>query len=448
MRPARLSPWLVVAVSIGVTVWACGGTTRAPDPAPPPIPAPNPVGAGRPPAVEVTPERPPGVLPPDTVVSHVDVRVGLHVGAGATSVGGGDALVVSDPSGTTVDRVPEGVTWRVSPSGDQITVEQGSTTRQDDMLVLRPEVPGRFVRVGEKDYRGEVWLFRDRTGLTVVNRLGIESYLAGVVPLEIGNRRPDEVEAVKAQAIVSRTFAVKNMGRWRRDGFDFYPTVADQVYGGVSAESPLAWEAIRDTRGVVITYDRAPIDAFFFSTCGGRTAQGTEIFRNARRAYLQSINDVDGQGRAYCRASPRFRWSEQWSGAQLQEIVERTLPAQTGVETRGLGDLRDVRVARRTGSDRVAILALSFEGQTVEVDGPAVRRVLLRASGQLLRSNAFELETEKAGSRLVGLEAEGQGSGHGVGLCQWGIIGRARAGQRYPAMLAAYFPGTSLEPIR
>ncbi len=455
MRLSRLSPLLVLGASLGATVWACGGgrPSSTPEPAPPPAPAPpDTVGPVALPGERPAPELPPGVGPPDTVVSHLDVRVGLSVGAGNTSIGGGDALVVSDPSGTELSRQPEGVAWRVRPTptaaGGLVELDQGTTTRREDMLVFRPAVPGRFVRVGTKDYRGEVWVFRDRTGLTIVNRLGIESYLAGVVPLEIGRRRPDEVEAVKAQAIVSRTFAVKNLGRWRRDGFDFYPTVADQVYGGVTAETPLVWEAVRATRGVVITFRRAPIDAFFFSTCGGRTANGTEIFRNADRTYLQSIDDRDGDGEAYCRASPRFRWRERWSGEQLRGILQRTLPAQSGVETQGLGTLRDIRVGRRTGSGRVAVLDVTFDRRTVEVDGPAVRRVLLSPSGQLLRSNAFMLEAERDGDRLVRLEAQGQGAGHGVGMCQWGIIGRARDGQRYPEMLAAYFPGTTLEPMR
>ncbi|MEE8268198.1 MAG: SpoIID/LytB domain-containing protein, partial [Gemmatimonadales bacterium] len=278
-------PRLVGGTALAI-LWACGRSPAPadPEPVPPPL-GPVPEAVGPPP---ITPGRdipvlPPGGQPPDTVVSHVDVRIGLHVGAGRTDIGGGDGLVVANPAGQELARLEDGRSWRVIVEGQLVGLETaaGASLLADDMLVFRPRVPGRFVRVAGQDYRGEVWVFRDRTGLTIVNRLGIESYLAGVVPLEIGSRRPEELEAVKAQAIVSRTFAVRNMGRWHTDGFDFRRTVADQVYGGVGAEQPLAWQAVRATRGTIITYRRVPIDAFFFSTCGGETAEGTEVFRNA-----------------------------------------------------------------------------------------------------------------------------------------------------------------------
>lgn len=432
--------------------WACGGAPAPADTEPVQAPHDPPEVVGPAPVTPQPelPALPPGREPPDTVVSHLDVRIGLHVGAGRTDIGGGDALVVADPAGQELGQLGDGHSWQVIVEGPLVALETagGASVLADDMLVFRPRIPGRFVRVAGRDYRGEVWVFRDRTGLTVVNRLGIESYLAGVVPLEIGARLPQEIEAVKAQAIVSRTFAVRNMGRWHADGFDFRPTVADQVYGGVGAEQPLSWRAVRATRGTVITHDRVPIDAFFFSTCGGETAQGTEVFRNARRSYLTSVRDVDGSGKAYCRISPRFRWKETWTGDQVARTLRRTLPAHTGTNAAGLGALENVRIADRTESDRVARLALEFEQRTIAVDGPAVRRVLLRPDGGILRSNAFTLDVRRERGRVARVVAEGAGAGHGVGLCQWGTIGRARAGLGYSQILASYFPGTKLEQLR
>ncbi len=443
----------VVGGPVLAVLWACGGAPAPadPDPAPPPGgPVPEAVGPAPVAPQPEFPALPQGLQPPDTVVSHVDVRIGLHVGAGRTDIGGGDALVVANPAGQELSRVDDGRSWQVTVAGQLVgleSAERGSLLA-DDMLVFRPSVPGRFVRVAGRDYRGEVWVFRDRTGLTIVNRLGIESYLAGVVPLEIGSRQPEEIEAIKAQAIVSRTFAIRNMGHWRKEGFDFRPTVADQVYGGVRAEQPLAWQAVRATRGTIITYNRVPIDAFFFSTCGGETAEGTEVFRNARRRYLVSVRDVDGSGQAYCRISPRFRWRETWSGDQVARTLRRTLPAQTGTNAADLGVLENMRVADRTGSHRVARLAVEFEQRAVAVDGPAVRRVLLRPNGGILRSNAFSLDVRREGGRVTQVVADGAGAGHGVGLCQWGTIGRARAGLGHSRILASYFPGTTLEQLQ
>lgn len=436
-----------------VAAGACGGGQPPAGPEPEPGPALPEIGRVPPPSPGEPspvgePRLPPGAGPPDTVVSNLDVRVGLMVGTGPVEVGGGDPVILSDPAGNEVARLAGGRAARLTPRSGAVGLAlPGGDAPVEEMVVFRPLVPGRFVRVAGRDYRGEIWVFRDRTGLTVVNRLGLESYLAGVVPVEIGARRADEDEAVKAQAVVSRTFAVRNRGRWRREGFDFYPTVADQAYGGVGAESARAWAAVRATRGTVITYRRAPIDAFFFSTCGGETAEGTEVYRNARRPYLRSIHDRDSRGQPYCRISPRFTWREHWSGSQLNRILRRTLPAQAGVAVGAAGRLRNLEIIDRTGSRRVDRIVVEYERSNVTVDGPAIRRVLERPSGGLLRSTAFDLTVERHEGEVSSVIAEGHGAGHGVGMCQWGAIGRARAGQGYARILQAYFPGTTLEQL-
>jgi stage II sporulation protein D len=106
----------------------------------------------------------------------------------------------------------------------------------------------------------------------------------------------------------------------------------------------------------------------------------------------------------------------------------------------------DVRITRRSGSGRVDQLSIVLGGTEVTVDGHArVRQVLRTANGQLLRSTAFSLIATGAGQNVTNLVVDGAGAGHGVGLCQWGAVGRARAGQGYQQILAAYFPGTRLE---
>jgi stage II sporulation protein D len=104
--------------------------------------------------------------------------------------------------------------------------------------------------------------------------------------------------------------------------------------------------------------------------------------------------------------------------------------------------VRDIRVARRTSSGRVDQLAIALGGPEIRVNGLAIRQVLRPLSGELLRSNVFILSATGAGERVTHLTADGMGAGHGVGFCQWGAVGRARAGQGYEQILAAYFPGT------
>ncbi len=374
------------------------------------------------------------------------MRVGVSVGAAAFTLGGGAALLVTQPDGSPFTRIPAGEVWRVVPAGAELALinATGGALPRAGALTVGP-AEGAVVRTGGRDYHGTLDLLRDRTGLTLVNRVGLEDYIAGVVGGEMGRRDSSELEALRAQAVASRTYALRNMGRWRSQGFDFYGTVADQVYTGVRGENPLARDAVADTRGMVLTYGGAPIDAFFFSTCGGHTATGTEAFRGAARPYLRSIADVDGAGHAYCSGSPRFRWREEWSGAELRRTLEKTLVASGLAPSGRVGRILRVRTSGRTESGRVAQLEITTSAGAVEVDGQQIRSVLRLPGGDILRSNAFDLTATYAAGQVSRLVADGRGAGHGVGMCQWGAVGRARAGQRFPEILAAYFPGTDLQ---
>jgi stage II sporulation protein D len=301
--------------------------------------------------------------------------------------------------------------------------------------------------VDARGYHGTLEVLRDRTGLTVVNRVRLESYILGVVSAEMGRRSSADQQALRAQAVVSRTYALRNRRRWAAQGFDLYASVADQVYGGIGTETPEAMEAVGETKGQILTFGGVPIDAFFYSTCGGRTAEGTEVFRGADRPYLRSVADVGDDGVPYCSISPRFRWHEEWSGELLRATLARTLPLALGIPSGAVQTVSDVRVAYRTGSGRVGQLAIRLPQSEVVVDGPLVRQVLRPGSGDLLRSSAFTLNVTRAEGRVVRLVADGQGAGHGVGFCQWGAVGRSRAGQDYRRILAAYYPGVSLERL-
>ena len=328
----------------------------------------------------------------------------------------------------------------------------GAGTTPSELIEIGSPDPDALVRVNGRPYRGTITALRDRSGVTVVDRVAMETYLAGVVSAEMGRRSLTEQEALRAQAVVSRTYALRNLRRWQAQGFDLFATVADQVYGGAASETPEGRAAVEATRGRILTYGGVPIDAFFYSTCGGRTADGTEVFRAADRPYLRSVTDVADDGTAYCSISPRFRWHEEWTGEALRATLQRTLPpvaATTGsaAAASDVSEVRDIRVSYRTPSGRVGRLTIGLRRGDVEIDEPNVRQVLRPVSGELLRSNTFTLTVSGAGQRVTRLTADGAGAGHGVGFCQWGAVGRSRAGQDYQRILAAYFPGASLERL-
>jgi len=138
------------------------------------------------------------------------------------------------------------------------------------------------VRFGDKPYRGHIEVFANPRGaLTVVNVIGLEDYVKGVVPNELSPGGFPAIEALKAQAIAARTYALKNRGQFASEGYDLLPTTRSQVYRGLSSEHPLSSRAVDETRGLVATYNGEPINALYTSTCGGRTEDAENIFLQA-----------------------------------------------------------------------------------------------------------------------------------------------------------------------
>ena len=138
------------------------------------------------------------------------------------------------------------------------------------------------VRYNDRPYRGRIEVFTNLRGsLTVVNELGLEDYVRGVVANELSPGGYPALEALKAQAIAARTYALKNRGQFMAQGFDILPTTRSQVYRGLTSENPLSTRAVDETRGIVATFAGEPINALYTSTCGGRTEDSENIFNEA-----------------------------------------------------------------------------------------------------------------------------------------------------------------------
>ena len=385
--------------------------------------------------------------PPDELAPVVspdpEFRIGVRVNVSKASLSGvGGILVVDDDEGV-VEEIPPGELLEATSRGSGVTVRGGMSPVTRRLLRIEPIDSGAAIRLDGREYRGALELRRGESGLTVINVIGLEQYLQGVVGAEMGKRAPGEEEALKAQAVVSRTYALRNQHRGRNLAFDLASDVSAQVYAGMVNEDPMATAAVRATRGEVLTFNGEPIDAFFSSTCGGKTEDGVAAFAGADRPYLQSLPDVDANGLAWCAISPRYQWHEQWEGKAFATSLRHTL-ATEGLSTARATDLREIRVIDRTRSGRIATLELAGSGGRTAVSGQAIRRVLSPPGGAWLRSTDFTVRLSRHGSRIEEVVIEGRGYGHGVGMCQWGAVGRARAGQPYDAILLSYFPGTEL----
>ena len=154
------------------------------------------------------------------------------------------------------------------------------------------------VRFNDKPYRGRLEVFTNQRGmLTVVNVIGLEDYVRGVVPNELSPGSYGAIEALKAQAVAARTYAIGNRNNFASQGFDLLPTTRSQVYGGLSTEHPLATRAVEETRGIIATYQGEPINALYTSTCGGRTENAENVFEGDTVPYLRG-RECAPEGRA------------------------------------------------------------------------------------------------------------------------------------------------------
>ncbi len=170
-----------------------------------------------------------------------------------------------------------------------VTVEDGSARRLLSPADIYPADADARVLIDGKPYRGSLRVAVNPRGLvTVVNRVDLEEYLYGVVPAEMGPRRYDELEALKAQTVAARTYALAHRGQFETEGYDLCGTARCQVYSGLSVEDPLSNAAVEATRGLVLAFGGRFADALFTSTCGGRTENVENVFGDPAVPYLVS----------------------------------------------------------------------------------------------------------------------------------------------------------------
>jgi stage II sporulation protein D len=348
---------------------------------------------------------------------------------------------------------------RVRVSGAQAIVEPVEGARAVPITLLQAGdtlwvgdesfARGDAARLGwnGKHWRGRFKIFLGPRGrLALATRLPLERYLLGVVPGEIGALRDSLVEAGRAQAIAARSYSLFYRGRRAAEGFDVFASVEDQVYGPAESERPLATRCVETTRGLVSTYEGAPIRANYCSTCGGITADVVEAWPTDDRAYLHSVTDDE-----HCALSPQYRWREEWTAAQFAAGLERFAPAQkVALPAAGVGVIRDVVVDSRSHSGRVWSLRILTSTGEIVVPAYSIRQVLRRPGNPsaILRSNLFKIGVRRDGSGgVLEVVASGAGSGHGVGLCQTGALAMARSGVGAKDILAHYYASTEVRRL-
>ena len=354
-------------------------------------------------------------------------------------------------SGRRTTRIAPNEPWRFTARGDSLVVRDGAGRTRgvlaDTVYAFAEDPESGLLKVGDRSYRGELLLWAAGGRVTVVNLLDLESYLCAVLPLELGPQPPARAEALKAQAVAARSYTLSMLGRWQNRGFDLLATVEDQVYGGRSAERAGCSEAVEETRGEVALCEGRPVRAFYSSTCGGHTASPDEVWKRPPESCLRGVRDRTGRVEgSFCKASPHFRWKQEWTGTELDQVLGKSIPrVRSDWSRKKAGRLTGIEIVDRSPSQRVARLKLKFAHGSVELRGDEIRWVLRRPNGEGLRSALLtKVDVRKKGGRISRVRIEGQGYGHGVGMCQFGAMGMAEAGYRHDQIIRFYYRGSKV----
>lgn len=342
-----------------------------------------------------------------------------------------------------------------------VTTKTTGTTRSSRNQPRVSVASSARVLVAGARYRGAAEVMRNAAGtLAGINELGMEEYLYGVVPRELGPVQYPELEAQKAQAVAARTYAHSHLGKHWNNGYDLGATVADQVYGGVAAEHSISTSAVNATAGITATYNGNLISALFYATSGGRTSHSEDVF-SAAEPYLRSVWDAPaGQELpsttalvndlrnpswtgAYGGFHSMHRWNHTWTMAQMTCVI-------SDFANQPVGNVTAINITARSVTGRVTQIQYVTQAGTFVDNRGAIRSSLKYINGSgtptLLPSNLFMVErvTNSAGT-LTGYRVYGGGNGHGAGLAQTGAVGMARAGHTYTQILKKYYTGIALE---
>lgn len=310
-------------------------------------------------------------------------------------------------------------------------------------VVFRP-APGTTLHVdGRGSFHGAVEIRREGRGLQIINEVDLDDYVAGV--REVPGEWP--MEALKAQAVAARTYVLweKERGYWQRFGFDVCATTDCQVYQGRDAElgeRGRRWrEAVDATSREVLLYDGQPALARYHASSGGRTLANETVYPSSGpRPYLRSIDDPPDE------VAPLHRWRQSFTRDEL-ELILRNAIGLGGTLDQVVADERAREVTIRTLGGSLDVSSVRFRREVSDMAPKLFPRKFpgTRADGKpmpfTLPSSRFTVERTPDG-----FVVSGRGYGHGVGMSQWGAMGRAERGDPYREILGAYYSG--LEPQR
>lgn len=351
----------------------------------------------------------------------------------------------------------------------------------DGSILIGPSLATEFgIKVGEKKYRGFISFREDNFSFKIINHIDIEQYLKGVVPREIQGLSP--IEALKAQAVASRSYAYHSLNKHSKEGYNLCDTTHCQVYGGISAENLFTNEAIEQTRGIVAKYNGLIANTVFHASSGGFTESSEDIW-GGKNDYLKGKEDP------YSLVSKNSYWNLEISKESLYTILK-----ENGYR---ISEIQDIKVTNTTNTDRVKEVCINENSEKIVLAGDKFRNLLgtskikstmfkIDSSNQENNSNLFVVDKNKISNvnkirilssnkifdkndykySIIGdnniiktveikrgnalsknITISGRGYGHGVGMSQYGAVEMAKQGYAYIDILKYYYSDVDITKI-
>ncbi|WP_353931930.1 SpoIID/LytB domain-containing protein [Okeanomitos corallinicola TIOX110] len=327
-----------------------------------------------------------------------------------------------------------------------------------------------LIRVNDSEKANNNRLYAGRLNLqpnaygtySLVNQVPLETYLRGVVPYEIGTKAP--TASLEAQAIIARTYALRNVRRFAVDNYELCATTHCQVYNGLNAAAKTTDQAIATTRGMVLTYNNELVDALYSSTTGGVTAYFSDVWNGEDRSYLRPVVDApnniwdlsaknlsdENNFRQFINLKTGFneskwdvfRWNKQTSVEDITWHLQKFLRAKKSPYA-NFKTLEAMAVTKRSQSGRILEMGIKTDIGTFTLEKDEIRSAFAAP-----RSTLFYLQPLNKGTPGIwGYAFVGGGLGHGVGLSQTGAQNLAKLGWSSAKILQFYYPGAELKKL-
>ena len=353
----------------------------------------------------------------------VELRVAIEDGVNQVTVGSSTQAIVRDSAGKPVGEIAAMNAFVAQPTAGQVKMDKWASRQ----LWIEPS-KGGYVFIADRWYRGRTLVTPTAKGLTAVNYVDLENYLYSVLGGEMVPSWPQE--ALKAQAVAARSYALYQRENASNAVFDVGDTTAWQVYRGITDETATTQTAVNATKGQVLIHQGRIIEAVFHSASGGHTENVENVWVRPL-PYLRGVPDFD-------QGTPVYEWTKTFSRSELSSLIT------------GVGNVISMQPEKISPHGRVISMRVVGDAGSRVLPGNTLRSALdLRSTKFKVLPDYGAAGTKQAAqSAPVAFQIQGKGFGHGLGMSQWGAYNMARQGYDYRQIVLHYYKNTILAKVQ